>query len=669
VFGKEYDPALYRQIVNTIRMMAVDAVQRANSGHPGMPMGMAECAFVLWDRFLQFNPLDPDWINRDRFILSAGHGSMLLYTMLHLTGYDISMDDLQNFRQWGSRTPGHPEKGCVPGVETTTGPLGQGFGNGVGMAIAQRMLQSVFPENVNMPLDHKIYGIVGDGDLMEGISSEAASMAGHLELGNLIYIYDNNHITIEGQTRIAFSEDVEKRFEALGWHTISIDGHAPESIRSALDTACLEDRRPSLIIAETHIGYGSPNKQDRASVHGSPLGEDEVKATKKKLGWPLEPKFHIPGEVAEYFQDMTERKKRSYEIWTGRFSEWQKKHPDWSELLKQYQSRGIPDDLEALLLKAVPEESQATRTTGGKIIQRIVEAMPWVCGGSADLAPSTKTWIETSGAVSADDFTGRNIHFGIREHAMGAVINGMALYGCWIPFGSTFLVFSDYMRPSIRLAALMELPVIYVFTHDSIFVGEDGPTHQPVEQLAALRAIPGLNVWRPADGVETALAWSHALRRRNGPSALCLSRQKLAVPERGGVVDVDLVYRGGYVISDDANNPDLILAGTGSEVGILLQAKFLLKNLSVRVVSIPCLDIFLEQEEKYQRDVLPEDVPTIVVEAGISQSWRGVTPAPARVIGIDRFGASAPHSVLAEKFGLTGALVAEEAKKFLNPAN
>jgi len=663
VSGEVSRQELNRLAVNTIRFLAVDGVQKANSGHPGMPMGMADCAFILWTRYLRFNPEDPEWSNRDRFVLSAGHGSMLLYGLLHLSGYDVSLDDLKKFRQWGIRTPGHPERGCLPGVETTTGPLGQGFANGVGMALAANIMAARFNRNDFSPVDHRVYAIVSDGDLMEGVASEAASLAGHLQLGNIIYIYDDNHITIEGDTKLTFSEDVEKRFQAYGWNTIRIDGHDHQDIASAIEKGITEKEKPTLILARTHIGCGSPNKQDCASSHGAPLGEEEVKKTKEKLGWPLEPAFFIPEEVRRFFRQRVDELKKGYEAWQIGFKAWQKEHPDLAHLWHRILKKEIPENLEEILIESLPEESSATRVTGGRILQKAVEVMPGIYGGSADLSPSTKTLIDGAQSVGPENFRGRNLHFGVREHGMGGILNGMALYGGFLPYGSTFLIFSDYMKPSIRLAAMMGVQVIYVFTHDSIFVGEDGPTHQPVEQLALLRAIPGLTVIRPADGLETVMAWAYALRKQDGPTALCLTRQNVPNLRRFEGFDVGDIQKGGYVISKErGKKPDVVLVASGSEVAVAVESAELLvkKGKSLRIVSMPSLDIFNEQPQSYQESVIPtENIPVVVVEAGVAQGWHALTRAPILVIGMNRFGASASYKVLAEKFGFTGKGVAE----------
>ena len=651
-----FSPETVRLAVNTIRMLAVDGVQKAESGHPGMPMGAAECAFVLWSRSMRYYPEDPEWMNRDRFVLSAGHGSMLLYALLHLAGYDVSSDDLRMFRQWESRTPGHPEYGCLPGVETTTGPLGQGFANGIGMALASRILGDRFNTADFNPIDHRIFGIVSDGDLMEGVASEAASLAGYFQLGNIIYIYDDNHITIEGDTALTYSEDVARRFDACGWHTQCIDGQHIDQIDEAVQSAKEEKTKPSLILARTHIGFGSPGKQDCAGAHGAPLGEEEVLKTKRNLGWPEKPEFHVPEEVRTLFRQRKENLRREYESWQEHFKRWKHKHPDLAETWNLMISKTLPDQFESDLIGKLNGGAGATRIFSGKILQMLSESIPGLIGGSADLAPSTKTLIEGSESIGPGSYHGKNIHFGIREHAMGSILNGMALYGGIIPYGSTFLVFSDYMRPPMRLAALMGLQVIYIFTHDSLFVGEDGPTHQPVEHLTVLRAIPNLNVIRPADELETAMAWLQALERKNGPTAICLTRQNVPVLNRPDDFDRSLIQYGGYILADENRNPpDAVLVATGSEVALVLEnkARLLEKGVDVRVVSMPCYDVFLEQSSEYRSRVVPETVPVVVVEAGVTRCWYGLTRSPMLVIGMDRFGASAPASVLAEKFGFT----------------
>ncbi|MBN2105114.1 transketolase [bacterium] len=654
--------------VNTIRFLAVDGVQKANSGHPGMPMGMADCAYVLWTKFLNYNPQDPQWINRDRFVLSAGHGSMLLYAMLHLAGYDLSLNDLRQFRQWQSKTPGHPEYRHVPGVETTTGPLGQGLSNGVGMALAMKILADRFNTPEHPVFNHHVYAIVSDGDLMEGISSEAASIAGHLGLGNIIYIYDDNSITIEGNTELAFSEDVPGRFESYGWHTVKIDGRDHEAIAQAIQSGINEKEKPTLICAKTIIGYGSPNQAGTSGVHGAPLGEEEVIAAKKNMGFPSESSFYIPDEVREIFCKRKDQLKPVYDEWTVLYKDWQISNPEKFELWRSMKDRNIPEDLEEKLVAALPEKPMATRGLGGKILNLAVTLVPSIIGGSADLSPSTKTNIVNQSSIKKGDYSGMNLHFGIREHAMGSILNGMALYGGLIPYGSTFLVFSDYMRPAIRLASIMNQQVIYVFTHDSIFVGEDGPTHQPVEHAAALRVIPGVTVFRPADGLETAMAWAFALRKKNGPTALLLTRQTVPVLNRDSDFNPEIIQKGGYVIArENQDNPDVILVASGSEVSIAVEAKTILEGQGkcVRVVSMPSPETFWQQDQAYQDSVIPGHIPVALIEAGVEQGWHKLTRAPFLFIGMRSYGASGPYKVLAEKYGFTGSAVAEMAACWL----
>jgi len=645
---------------NTLRMLAVDAVERANSGHPGLPMGGADYAFLLWHNYLVFNPVDPRCPNRDRFILSAGHGSMLLYGLLHLFGFALSLDDLKNFRQWGSRTPGHPEYGHTPGVEVTTGPLGQGFADGVGMALAARMAAERFNDAIFSPIDHHVYAIVSDGDLMEGISSEAASLAGHLKLGNIIYIYDDNGITIEGKTELAFSENAGKRFAAYGWHVQRIDGHDFDQIDTAIGAAQSEKDRPSLIIARTHIAQGSPNKHDSAVAHGSPLGAEEVAATRRNLHWPEE-LFYVPAEVRALCEKRKADMLSVHREWERNLALWRRRNPDKSRLWDEMWQRKLPTDLAGSLLQAVGGAEGATRSLSGRIIQEAAALVPALAGGSADLEPSTNTGIKASQSVSAGAFGGRNIHFGVREHAMAAMLNGMALYGCFVPFGATFLVFSDYCRPAIRLSALMGIQVIHVFTHDSVLLGEDGPTHQPVEQLSSLRLIPNLTVIRPADGVETALAWTAALTRNTGPTALILSRQKLPALAREGAFAPPLVLRGGYVLVPGGDKPDVVIMASGSEVSLAVAAGKLLaeQGINARIVSVPCLEAFSAQPQAYRRSVLGGRAPRVAVEAGPGALWGRLLGAGGLFIGVESFGASAPEKVLAEQFGLTPQQVAE----------
>ena len=665
-FGRELTgDALDELAVNTIRGLAMDAVQKAKSGHPGMPMGMADAAFVLWTRFLRHSPSDPEWPNRDRFVLSAGHGSMLLYALLHLFGYDLALDDLQQFRQWESRTPGHPEFWCAPGVETTTGPLGQGFANGVGMALAERMLAQDFNGAGDDIVDHYTYGIVSDGDLMEGLSHEAASIAGHLGLARLVYLYDDNHITIEGGTDLAFSEDVAQRFEAYHWHVQRVDGHDREAVADALEAARQETERPSIIICRTHIAKGSPNKQDTSGAHGEPLGEDEVVATKEALGLPVAPTFFVPEAVRALLAGVRERLDKEASEWRARFAQWQQANPELSAQWEARMARKIPEGLGGKLPSFEVGKEIATRNASSEVLQVLSREIPGFVGGSADLAPSTKTLIEGAEDLARGRYSGRNLRFGVREHGMGGLMNGMSLHGGFIPYGGTFLVFSDYMRPSVRLAALMRQPVIYVFTHDSVFVGEDGPTHQPVEHVAALRAIPHLTVIRPADAAETAEAWLVALERSSGPTALILTRQNVPVLDRSRLAPAELLRRGGYILLD-APDPELILIASGSEVSVVLEAARLLmaEGSRVRVVNMASWELFEEQPEEYRRQVLPPSVPhRLAVEAGTSFGWSRYVGDAGSVHGIDRFGASAPWKVIAEQLGFTPEAIAGEARR------
>ncbi len=681
--AKSADPTLLA--INTLKTLAIDAVEQARSGHPGMPMGAADYTFYLWTKHLRFDPKDPDWPDRDRFVLSAGHGSMLLYALLHLSGYDLPLEEIKRFRQWESMTPGHPERGCAPGVETTTGPLGQGFGNAVGMAIAARLAAERFNTPDFKIVGHRVWVIASDGDVMEGVQSEAASIAGHLALGNLTVLYDDNHITIEGDTKLAFSEDVGRRFEAYGWSVQRIDGHDHAQIQLALDVAAAETSRPGLIVARTHIAHGSPGKHDSAKAHGEPLGPEEAAATKKAFGWPLEPPFLVPDEARAPFAARAEAGHRAREDWRRRFDSWSQKHPDRRLLWDRYRSRAVPGDLFARLLEAAPPagaavtKPEATRVTSGRILQAAAALVPSLCGGSGDLEPSTKTSIKTSPSVSRESFAGRNFHFGVREHGMGAILNGMALHGGPIPYGATFLIFSDYMRPPIRLAAMSRLQVIYVFTHDSVFLGEDGPTHQPVEQLPGLRLVPNLRVIRPADGPEVAMGWAVALERRDGPTALILTRQDVPPLRRPAGFAREVMLRGGYVLTETYPNggsatvagivpdPPVVLIASGSEVAPAQQAQEILatQGVAARVVSMPSPDLFLEQDESYRRSVVPEGARTIVVEAARLNGWERVAGCEALMIGIDRFGASAPWKVIAEKLGFTGPQIADRVLRWL----
>jgi transketolase len=668
--------------INTIRFLSVDAVQKADSGHPGLPLGAAPMAYVLWTKFLQHNPTNPHWFNRDRFVLSAGHGSMLLYSLLHLTGYDLSLEDIKHFRQWGSKAPGHPERGVAPGVETTTGPLGQGFANGIGMAIAEAYLA----EHYNKPgfeiINHYTYGIVSDGDLMEGVSAEAAPLAGHLKLGKLIYLYDNNHITLASSTQVTFTENHVQRFEAYGWHVQSIeDGNDLDAIENAIRNAKLETERPSLIIVRTHIGYGSPNKQDTCAAHGSPLGKDEVKLTKENLDWPLEPAFLIPVEAKHYFNKAIEKGKQFEAEWEDKFSQYEKKYPEFATELRGLINGSLPKDWD----KDIPEfpadaKGMATRVAGGKVMQTISPMLPGFIGGSADLNTSTHTELKDAGnfehpsmavgdlqgsAKGGWSYAGRNLQFGVREHGMASISNGMAAHGGIIPFCSTFLTFSDYMRPAIRLAALMELNLIYVFTHDSIAMGEDGPTHQPIEHLASLRAIPRLIVIRPNDANETAMAWRMAIESRKAPVALILSRQDIPTLDREKFASADGLRFGAYILSDVKDSkPDLILIASGSEVDLIVKAQeeLIKQNISVRLVSMPSWELFEEQTKEYKEKVFPSSAKArMAVEAGISQGWCRYVGDDGEVISIETFGASAPGEVMLREFGFTVENVCERA--------
>jgi len=658
--------------INTIRMLSADGVEMAKSGHPGMPMGAASMAYVLWTRFLRHNPQNPNWPNRDRFVLSAGHGSMLLYSLLHLTGYDLPLEELQNFRQWGSKTPGHPERGLTPGVETTTGPLGQGFSNGVGLALAERYLAARFNRPGHHIVDHFTYGIASDGDLMEGISHEAASLAGHLGLGKLIYFYDDNHISIEGPTDIAFTENRTGRFVSYGWHVQRVeDGNDLEALEQALMEAQKETRRPSLIAVRTHIGYGSPNKQDTAGVHGEPLGAEELKLTKENLGWPQDPTFHIPEKALTHFRQAIAKGQRLDDRWQAAFDAYQENFNEAATELRRWMNGQLPEGWENEIPIYEPDEKgMATRVASGKVLNAVAPKIPNLIGGSADLAPSTKTLIDGEDDYQAPDYGGRNLRFGVREHAMGGILNGMALHGGLIPYGATFLVFSDYLRPAIRLAALMGLKVIYVFTHDSIGLGEDGPTHQPIEQLAALRAIPNLIIIRPCDANETARAWRAAISHLDGPVALALSRQNIPTLDRNATyASADGLHRGAYILSEaDNKKPDVILIGSGSEVQIALEAAEMIKarGSAVRVVSMPSWELFDAQPQDYRHRVLPPEVKAkIAIEAGSPQGWHRYVGESGRIIGLDHFGASAPYKTLYEKFGLTANQVFEAALELL----
>jgi len=667
-------PELDQLCINTIRTLSLDAVQKANSGHPGLPLGAAPMAYVLWTRFLKHNPKNPKWENRDRFLLSAGHGSMLLYSLLYLTGYDLSLDELKNFRQWGSKTPGHPEYGLTPGVEITTGPLGQGFANGVGMAMGAAHLAAKF----NIPefplIDHYVYAIVSDGDLMEGVAAEAASLAGHLKLQKLIYLYDDNQVTIEGSTSLAFSEDVPKRFEALGWHTSTVaDGNDLDEIEAAIREAQAVTDRPSLISVKTIIGYGMPTAGTR-KAHSDAPGADAVRETKRHLGWPEDKSFYVPDEVFAHFRKAVERGERAESAWRALVADYEKSHPEIATEWRSMMSGELPADWEDHLPKFENAQSMATRVASGEVINALAPVIPSLIGGSADLGVSNNTDIKSSHSFAAGKYDGRILHFGVREHAMGSTLTGISLNGGLIPFAGTFLTFSDYMRPAIRLAALSEVQVIYVFTHDSVGLGEDGPTHQPIEQIAALRAIPHLFVIRPADPAEVSEAWRIAILRRNAPTALALTRQKVPVIDRTQFASASGLRRGAYVIAEAQTQdgspatPQLMLLATGSEVSLALEARQTLQEEGVptRVVSMPCWELFEEQSADYREEILPSSVQDrLAIEAGVRQGWDRYVGLTGDVICLDRFGASAPGDVAMKNLGFNVENVIEHSRKLL----
>ena len=656
--------------VNTIRTLSMDAVQKANSGHPGAPMGLAPAAYVIWTRHLRHSPQNPDWLNRDRFILSAGHASMLLYSMLYLTGYDLSLDEIKNFRQWNSRTPGHPEFGCAPGVETTTGPLGQGFTNGVGMALAEQHLASQYNRDEYNIIDHHTYMICSDGDVMEGISSEAASLAGHLGLSKLICVYDDNKISIEGSTGIAFTEDVGKRFEAYHWHVQWVDdGNDLEKISQAIDAAKAETGKPSIILLRTHIAYGSPNKQDTPDAHGAPLGDEEIRLTKKNIGWPDDAQFLVPEPALNRFRECIEKGKQLESDWKTVLTAYKNEYPDPAQNLMNAVEGFLPAGWDENIPDFSDTDAIATRAASGQVLNAVAQTLPSLMGGSADLAPSNNTIIKFSHDFQKNRYDGRNIRFGVREHAMGGILSGMALHKGLRPYGGTFLTFSDYMRASIRLASLMGLPVIYIFTHDSIGLGEDGPTHQPIEHIASLRAIPGLTVIRPADATETAAAWRQALENRNGPTALILSRQKLPVIDQGKHRSSKGLANGAYVLADSDSTPDVILIATGSEVQIALEASNILaeKGVSARVVSMPSWELFEKADKAYQDSVIPPgQTARIAIEAGSPMGWEKYVGTGNPIIAMETYGASAPGNTLMEKFGFTAENVVSKVMDLLN---
>ncbi|MDD2582200.1 MAG: transketolase [Desulfuromonadaceae bacterium] len=671
--------------INTIRFLSIDAVQKANSGHPGMPMGAAPMSYILWDRFLNHNPANPGWFNRDRFVLSAGHASMLLYSLLHLTGYDLSLDDIKQFRQWQSKTPGHPERGHTPGVEITTGPLGQGFANGVGMAMAEAHLAARYNRPGFDIIDHFTYGVVSDGDLMEGVAAEAASLAGHLRLGKLIYFYDDNRITLAASTELTFTEERAQRFTAYGWHVQMVaDGNDLEAIHGALEMARSTADNPSLIIVKTHIGFGSPHKQDTFEAHGSPLGEDEVRLTKENLEWPTAPSFFIPEEAMHHFRQALPRGKEAEEKWDAMFSDYAREYPTLAQELRLTMEGNLPEDWDAEIptFPADPK-GMASRAASGKVMNAIAPRLPCLVGGSADLDPSTLTALKGMGDFESPNvqpadrqgtvggvwgYAGRNFHFGVREHTMAAAINGIAAHGGLIPFGATFFTFSDYLRPSLRLAALMGLHVIHVFTHDSIALGEDGPTHQPVEQLAALRAIPHLLVIRPGDANEAAVAWQVALEN-SGPVALILSRQNMPTLDRSRYAPASGLKRGAYIVSDVAGGePDLILIATGSELHLALAAQDELARQHIRasVVSMPCWNLFDQQPQEYRDSVLPPHVTKrLAIEAGSPLGWHRYVGDSGDILGVERFGASAPGEIVLREYGFTVENVCQMALSLL----
>ncbi|UCF59682.1 MAG: transketolase [Anaerolineaceae bacterium] len=655
--------------VNTIRFLSADAVQNANSGHPGLPMGTAAMAYVLWTRHLKINPTEPAWPDRDRFVLSAGHGSMLLYSLLHLTGYDLPIAEIHRFRQLESMTPGHPEYGETPGVETTTGPLGQGFANGVGMAIAAEHQAAMYNREGFPIFNHFIYAIVSDGDLMEGVASEAASIAGHLQLGRLIYLYDDNRISIDGSTDLTFTEDRAARFQAYGWHVLNVkDGNNLEEIDRAL-TKAKADPRPSLIVCRTHIGYGLPTKQDTAAAHGEPPGEEELAGAKERLDWPQEPRFFIPQDVHDHFLEVGIRGKVAYEDWQEMFRRYRQSFPDLAAQFERCQVGRLPEGLDDLPVFPTDLKGMATRASSGTVLNAIAPALPELIGGSADLTGSNKTAITGEVPFTTEDRTGRYIYFGVREHAMGAILSGLALHGGLIPYGGTFLVFSDYLRPAMRLAAMMGQRVIYVFTHDSIGVGEDGPTHQPIEHLAALRTIPNLTVLRPADANEVRVAWQAALERTTGPTALALTRQAVPTLDRDRFASAEGLRKGAYILADlGEGKPQLILIASGSEVSLIIEAgeRLVAKSHSVRLVSFPSWELFIEQPIEYRQQVLPSDISArVAIEAGVTQGWERWVGNEGVVIGLDRFGASAPFRQVYQHLGLTVERIIEEAERLL----
>jgi len=658
------DLANLQKLANTVRTLSIDSIQKANSGHPGLPLGAADFTSVLWANYLRFNPKDPNWINRDRFVLSAGHGCMVLYSMLHLFGYDVPMSALQSFRQWESITPGHPEFGVTPGVEATTGPLGQGAANSVGLALSGKMLAKRYGSDV---FNYRVFALVSDGDLMEGVAAEAASVAGHLQLDNLIYMYDDNKISLAGETEVCFTEDVAKRFESYGWFVQTIDGHDMKAVAAALDKATSQKGKPSLICCRTVLGFGSPNKKNTHDVHGAPLGADEVKATKRELGWPEEAQFLVPDDVKAFCAESIEKKAQGQATWNTTYSAWRSANGELATKLDAQLTRALDSKLKDELLAALKEpKKDATRNLSGKAIQIISKHVPSFIGGSADLDPSTKTAVSGGGDVEHENYGGLNIRWGVREAAMGSASNGLAYTQAWIPYTATFLVFSDYMRPAMRVGAISHLQALYIFTHDSFWVGEDGPTHEPIEHTMSLRIIPNMHVFRPADGVEVAMSYYAALNRKNGPASLLFSRQNLVPLTRPASFSPDDVLKGAYALNEVAQ-PKVIIVATGSEVGAAVEAAQALEaeGTPTRVVSMPCVELFKAQSDVFKAALLPKGVPTVVVEAGTTIGWSNLLGRDLLAIGIDHYGASAPGEVLCEKFGFTGKAVKEKIQGWL----
>ncbi|MFL5552765.1 MAG: transketolase [Gemmatimonadaceae bacterium] len=655
--------------INAIRVLAMDAVQKADSGHPGTPMALAPLAYVLWTQHLRFNPADPSWLNRDRFVLSAGHASMLLYSVLYLTGYDLSLDDIKQFRQWESKTPGHPEYGYAPGVETTTGPLGQGVGNAVGMAVAEAHMGAVFNRDQKI-IDHHVYFIASDGDMMEGVSHESASFAGHAKLGKLIGFYDDNHITIEGDTALTFSDDTGRRFEAYGWHVQHVaDANDLTTLSRAIDAAKAEQSKPSLIVVRSHIGYGSPHKHDTAEAHGSPLGQDEITLTNQALGYPSQEAFYVAPEALRYWRDAGKQRARAQDDWKRTYDAYKAANPGLEKELQRRLRGELPNGWEdAIPVFTAKDGNVASRAASGVVINAIARKIPELMGGSADLASSTNTIIKGEPSFSAENYAGRNFHFGIREHGMGSIMNGMSLFGGIIPYGATFLIFSDYMRPPVRLACIMERHVIYVYTHDSIGLGEDGPTHQPIEQLSALRAIPDMTVIRPADASETAEAWRAALKHKEGPVALVLTRQKLSFIDRSKYAAASGLARGAYVLADPAGGaPQIVLMSSGSEVALILDAqkKLEAEGIRARAVSMPSHELFARQDQAYRDSVLPRGIKRIAMEAAHPMSWYKWVGDDGVILGIERFGASAPAAEIYKHLGITVDHMVDTAKRLV----